>query len=363
MNNSIRIGGFNILPEGVKNLLIINVLIFLATIVFYKTGTCDLQQWLGLHYFGAPDFHFWQVITYMFVHANFEHIFFNMFALWMFGAAIENYWGTKRFLIYYLITGIGAALIHYIIIFFQLHPTLTLFNQFLDNPSLDTFRYLVENNKDTRFIEMFKNNLLCLQQDPNSLNELVNITANVKDQLLNSFNIVGASGAVYGLLLAFGMLFPNDRIYLYFLLPIKAKWFVIGYGVLELITGLTTVDGIAHFAHLGGMLFGLILILLWRKTDRHYGGAYYYNPDTSDRSNNGFFSQFKAKIVARKAAKRRAQYYVSPESGRPISDEEYNARKVADKQRIDEILDKISAKGYDALSAEEKQFLFKQSQK
>ncbi|MCQ2285136.1 MAG: rhomboid family intramembrane serine protease [Bacteroidales bacterium] len=367
MDNQIRMGGFKILPEGVKNLLIINVLVFLATYVFQKTGICDLEKWLGLHYFGAPDFHIWQIITYMFMHANFEHIFFNMFALWMFGSAIENHWGTKRFLIYYIITGIGAALVHYVIIFFQIHPTIALFNQFLDNPSLDTFRYLVENNKDVRLKDMFANNLLCLQQNPGSLDELVYITANVKDQLLNSFTIVGASGAVYGLLLAFGMLFPNDRIYLYFLLPIKAKWFVVIFGAIELITGLTAVDGIAHFAHLGGMLFGIILILLWRKTDRN---TYYYHYDdyynsNGDDNDSGVVSKFRAKMAARKAQRTSSasKYYVSSESGRPLSDEEYNARKADEKLHIDAILDKISAKGYDSLTAEEKDFLFKYSQK
>lgn len=278
MDNQIRMGGFNILPEGVKNLLIINIIVFIATFVFHKTGICDFDKWLGLHYFGAPDFHVWQIITYMFMHANFEHIFFNMFALWMFGAAIENTWGTKRFLIYYLITGIGAALVHYLIIFFQIHPTMVLINQFLDSPSVETFRYLAEHNKDPHFKEMFTNNLLYLQQNPDSLNELAYITANARDTMLNSFNIVGASGAVYGLLLAFGMLFPNDRIYVYFLLPIKAKWFVVIFGAIELITGITAVDGIAHFAHLGGMLFGIILILIWRKMDRKKrSNTYYYD--------------------------------------------------------------------------------------
>ncbi len=272
-------GGFNILPPGVKNLLILNILFFVATYVFQATGLCDLDKILGLHFVSAPDFRPWQFITYMFMHANFSHIFFNMFALWMFGSAIENYWGTKRFIIYYLITGIGAALVHYIILFFQIHPMLSLLNQFLDAPSLETYRYLAENNTNVRFKEMLDNNLLYLQQNPGGLDELVNITANARDNFLNSFNIVGASGAVFGLLLAFGMLFPNSEIYLYFLLPIKAKWFVIIYGAIELFSGVTgTSDGVAHFAHLGGMLFGIVLILLWRKADRNTRrNTYYYN--------------------------------------------------------------------------------------
>lgn len=359
MDNQIRMGGFNILPPGVKNLLILNILVFLATYVFQMTGLCDLNKWLGLHYIAAPDFYPWQFITYMFMHANFGHIFFNMFALWMFGAAVENHWGTKRFIIYYLITGIGAAFVHYVILFFQLHPLLSLLNQFIDNPSMETYRYLVENNTDIHFKDMLSNNLLYLQQNPDSINELVNVTANARDTFLNSINMVGASGAVFGLLLAFGILFPNSQIYIYFLFPIKAKWFVIFYGALELIYGIAgTSDGVAHFAHLGGMLFGIILILLWRKTDRQ-SNTYYYDYQDPDEG-NGFFSRFQS--LFRKSGKN-DKYYVSSESGRPISDEDYNARKTAEKQRIDEILDKISAKGYDALSKEEKDFLFNYSQK
>ncbi len=269
MNTNIRTGGFSILPPIVKNLLIINGLFFLAKIVL-ASRDIDLDAIFGLHYFEAPDFRPWQVITYMFMHGNFSHIFFNMFALWMFGAAIENIWGGKRFLIYYLITGIGAAFIHYMIVYFQIQPELALINQFLENPSLDTYRYLAENNASPGFQKMFTQNLLVLQQNPSSLNELIQVTAQAKDDFLNSFVIIGASGAVFGLLLAFGMMFPNAEIYIYFLLPIKAKWFVIFYGALELIFGITgSADGVAHFAHLGGMLFGILLILIWRKQDRN----------------------------------------------------------------------------------------------
>jgi membrane associated rhomboid family serine protease len=237
MNTNIRAGGFSILPPIVKNLLIINGLFFLAKIVL-ASRDIDLDAIFGLHYFEAPDFRPWQVITYMFMHGNFSHIFFNMFALWMFGAAIENIWGGKRFLIYYLITGIGAALIHYMIVYFQIQPELALINHFLDNPSLDTYRYLAENNASPGFQKMFTQNLVVLQQNPSSLNELIQVTAQAKDDFLNSFVIIGASGAVFGLLLAFGMMFPNAEIYVYFLLPIKAKWFVVIYGALELIFGL-----------------------------------------------------------------------------------------------------------------------------
>lgn len=346
MDNQIRMGGFNILPPGVKNLLIINILAFFATFVFLKTGRADLTELFGLHFPGATNFHVWQFVTYMFMHANFSHIFFNMFALWMFGAAVENTWGTKRFLIYYFITGLGAALVHYLITFFQIHPMLTLLNQFLDSPSLETYRYLAENAKDIRFHDMLSNNLMVLQQNPGSLDEIVNITANAKAQYLDSFNIIGASGAVYGVLLAFGMLFPNDYIYVYFMLPIKAKWFVIIYGVIELVTGLSTSDGIAHFAHLGGMIFGLIVILLWRRNERNH---------------NGWIMPEKEKTF--RLRRKKDKYYVSTESGRPLSDEEYNAKRLEEKKETDRILDKISKGGYESLSSEEKDFLFKQSQK
>ena len=346
MDNPIRMGGFNILPPGVKNLLIINILAFFATFVFLKTGQADLTELFGLHFPGATNFHVWQFVTYMFMHANFSHIFFNMFALWMFGAAVENTWGTKRFLIYYFITGLGAALVHYLITFFQIHPMLTLLNQFLDSPSLETYRYLAENAKDIRFHDMLSNNLMVLQQNPGSLDEIVSITANAKAQYLDSFNIIGASGAVYGVLLAFGMLFPNDYIYLYFMLPIKAKWFVIIYGVIELVTGLSTSDGVAHFAHLGGMLFGIVVILLWRRNERNH---------------NGWIMPEKEKTF--RLRRKKDKYYVSTESGRPLSDEDYNAKRLEEKKETDRILDKISKGGYESLSSEEKDFLFRQSQK
>ncbi|MBO8433588.1 MAG: rhomboid family intramembrane serine protease [Bacteroidetes bacterium] len=209
--------GFSFLPPVVKNLLILNVLFFLADISLQTRGI-DLTQWLGLHYITAQDFYPWQFITYMFMHGNFSHLFFNMFALWMFGYALENYWGSKRFLVYYLITGVGAALIQ-------------------------TGVLALEIRGMTQGLPPF-----------------------AAQHYINQIVTVGASGAVYGILLAFGMCFPNVPIFLYFFFPIKAKWFVIIYGVIELFAGIGgTADGVAHFAHLGGMIFGLLLILYWRK--------------------------------------------------------------------------------------------------
>ena len=187
----------------------------------------DLSDYLGLHFFLAKDFMPYQLFTYMFMHANFEHIFFNMFALWMFGNTLENIWGSKRFLLFYIICGLGAAVSQEVV-------------QFIDFEMRTDWQGLAILNDGMR-------------------------------EVLNTWNTVGASGAVYGLLLAFGMLFPNSRIYLYFLFPIKAKWFVIGYAVIELLSGFFTSGNVAHFAHLGGMLFGLILILIWKKKGKLYG--------------------------------------------------------------------------------------------
>lgn len=231
-------GEFQILPPVVKNLLIINALFFLADVVLGFKGI-DLSNWLGLHYFQASGFAFWQPVTYMFMHGNFGHLFFNMFALWMFGAAVENYWGVKKFLIYYFVAGIGGALVYELW-------------QYID------FNYIMH-VQDYSGVQI-------------SLKETITV-----DQFMNRFTMVGASGAVYGLLLAFGMLFPNSLIYIYFLIPVKAKWFVLIYGGIEVLYCIfASSDGIAHIAHLGGMIFGLLLILLWKKRDRRRDTFYDY---------------------------------------------------------------------------------------
>ena len=232
----------NNLPTVTKNLLIINVLCFLGMFVARKYGL-DINGLLGLHFVLASDFNIGQLVSYMFMHGNFHadwyvsfsHIFFNMFALWMFGRVLEQVWGPKRFLIYYMVCGIGAGLVQELVwgaeyLFFWLH-----------------YASVVDTG-------------LGLIPMAGSLNELTT---------------VGASGAVYGILLAFGMLFPNSPMFVFPIpVPVKAKYFVIGYAVLELYLGLGGRDGVAHFAHLGGMLFGLIFILYWKK--KNGGGQIYY---------------------------------------------------------------------------------------
>jgi len=280
--------GFRVLPPVVKNLLIINGLFFLAMIVFDNTGTFDLTDLLGLHYFASQKFHVYQFITYMFMHGNLTHIFFNMFALWMFGSALENFWGPKRFLVYYFVTGIGAALFHYVIFYFQIDPVLTAMNAFISHPdfeSLNAFisshKFIISDNSGEIWAQFqkFQTNYALLTQDHHNMQALqgcVNFVSEYREHFLNMPVVVGASGAIYGLLLAFGMMFPNSMIYIYFLFPMKAKWFVVFYGALELFSAIWRPgDNVAHFAHLGGMIFGIVLILLWRRKDRMKRNQYW----------------------------------------------------------------------------------------
>lgn len=232
---------FNLLPDVIKNLMIINGLFFLATLVIGSTFEKDLGRILGLYLPGSPYFEPYQIVTHMFMHGGLVHIFFNMFALWMFGYALENVWGGKRFLTYYMITGLGAALLHTGINFYE---AMELKQQLLNSGYTNA--------------ELAK----ILENPPEYGPEILG-------KYIRKYTIptVGASGAVFGVLLAFGMMFPNVRIYLYFAIPIKAKYFVMAYGALELYNGILNDpdSNIAHFAHLGGMLFGYLLIRYWQR--------------------------------------------------------------------------------------------------
>lgn len=222
---------FNILPPVCKNLLIINVIAFLATYVFRMRGI-DLSDIFGLHFFASDNHYFWQYITYAFFHDNFSHLFFNLFAVWMFGYTLENIWGQKRFIIFCLVSCLGAALAQQITYYF-----------------------------------MYSDLVNGVYSGVNIGNGITISTS----EFLNNLNTIGASGVVFGLLAAFGAMFPNSTIYLYFFIPLKTKWFVIGYIVLELINGIsTTSDGVAHFAHLGGAVAGLILLWIWKRKRDEY---------------------------------------------------------------------------------------------
>ena len=267
--------GFKLLPPVVKNLLIINFLFYLATLSLGSAFNIDLGDKLGLHFVTASKFQPYQVITYMFMHANFTHVFFNMFAVWMFGYALENYWGGKRFLIYFLVTGMGAALIHYLVMYFlEISPVLKAVDFFLANPDIGKFRdfihspYFIVNSEIKMRFDEFSTayNTIAYRDPERGLQLAIDFMVFYKTAFINAPVVVGASGAVFGILLAFGMLFPNTLIYLYFFIPIKAKWFVIVYGAIELYTGITDRGSdVAHFAHLGGMLFGFILLMIWKR--------------------------------------------------------------------------------------------------
>jgi membrane associated rhomboid family serine protease len=271
MYDNYRPQGFKLLPPVVKNLLIINALFYLATFTAINVYKVDLNNYLALHYFESNLFQPFQYITYMFMHANFEHILFNMFALWMFGYALENLWGPKRFLIYYMVTGIGAAFIQTFVTWIDFHSLHTLAEAFQQNATPDNFDTLMKAGllkninpegfaQISNFTEQWRLNNGSAHFAPQA-----NVFINQLFELKASIPTVGASGAVFGILLAFGMLFPNTLIFIYFLFPIKAKWFVIAYGAIELFSGFArTNDGIAHFAHLGGMIFGFLLIKYWR---------------------------------------------------------------------------------------------------
>lgn len=275
---------FNLLPEVVKNLLIINGLFFLGTYVLGDSFGLDLFEMLGLHYMGSDQFRPYQLVTHLFMHGSFMHLFSNMFMLWMFGNVLENFWGGKKFLTYYLVTGLGAAAFHYFISYqTEMAPVLNAMNEFIASPSLDglngfVIQYPLAIHQESgevmiQALQALRENVSTLEMDPHHSEALagtVSFMESYKAYYLGLPNMVGASGAVFGVLLAFGMLFPNQVIYLYFAIPIKAKYFVILYGLFELYAGISnnSGDNVAHFAHLGGMVFGFFLIKYWNKSDR-----------------------------------------------------------------------------------------------
>ena len=263
-------------PPVVKNLLIINGIVFLATYVFGNSLGFDFYEHFALYYFESSKFRVWQLVTHLFMHGNFMHIFSNMLALWMFGAALENYIGSKRFLQYYMLTGLGAALLHMGVQYLELAPLASHIQEYTANANPDSFNLFIDKEIPGVFQPEFYHVLEYWQSNPGSVDAKQNsieIIQQFYDIKANTAT-VGASGAVFGILLAFGMFFPNALIYLYFFLPIKAKYFVIFYGLFELYNGVANnpADNVAHFAHLGGMLVGFILIKLWhlRRPNDYY---------------------------------------------------------------------------------------------
>lgn len=243
----------NQIPPITKNLLIINVLMFFGTIVADSYGI-DLARYLGLHFVLSDHFNLAQLFTYMFMHGGFTHLFFNMFALWMFGRILEQVWGPKRFLTYYIVCGVGAGVIQELVVGIQY--------------------YLATSGMPAEAVDVvLREGANALMQGKNYVNgEMASLNF-----IVNGLT-VGASGAIYGILLGFGLLFPNEKMFVFPLpFPIPAKYFVIGYAVIELLLGIANnpTDNVAHFAHLGGMIFGYILIMYWRNQIRRRRNEYY----------------------------------------------------------------------------------------
>ncbi len=310
------------IPVVTKNLLIVNVIAFLVCFSLGKAsgGGYALNDTFGLHFFLASDFHIYQLITYMFMHGGWEHIIFNMFALWMFGCVVERVWGPKKFLFYYIACGVGAGL-------FQ--------------EGAQYVSYLMEDLSAYDYVT-------------------IDGARMTMGTYLNLWTTVGASGAIYAILLAFGMLFPDQRIFIFPLpVPIKAKYFVIGYAAIELFSAMmTTGDGVAHVAHLGGMVFGFFMIRYWRKQlDGGYGSS---AQDAFDKLKNMFGGRRGGFTYTRNP-----NYDSTSETSKDErqQDWDFNARKKATQEEIDRILDKIRKSGYDSLTKDEKQALFDQSNK
>jgi membrane associated rhomboid family serine protease len=266
---------FGNVPPVLKNLLIINILMFIGSMVIERTMHVDLNNILGLHYFKSELFRPYQIITHMFMHANLTHIFLNMFMLWMFGRVLEQVWGGRRFLFYYFFTGLGAAALHMLVMHIELSSLARDATAFSNTPSPDLFAAFIKEHlgrSSPPQLYDFIQGWLAHPGDSSYSNQALEFVNQIVKSKMN-IATVGASGAVYGVLLAFGVIFPNMPLVLIFFpfFPIKAKYMVIAMGVLELLYGLSmSGSNVAHFAHLGGMIFGFILIKYWNTSRRNF---------------------------------------------------------------------------------------------
>lgn len=318
------------IPIVTRSLLIINVVAYLFTMMMPSMNTL-----FGLHYWQATHFHIYQFVTYMFMHGGFTHLFFNMFALWMFGCVMERTWGPQRFFTYYMVCGIGAGFIQELAQFGSL---------FLDLSS-----------QGATIVQIIR----------------LETIWPAGPMMLNAWTTVGASGSIYGILLAFGMTYPEERMFIFPLpMPVKAKWFVAGYAAIELFLAFSNSgDGVAHVAHLGGMLFGFFLIRHWRSVARsqqsnfsgwdNYGGSHYDRGEGSTILSKikGWFKIDRGSFIGNN--KQKQQQTTSSHQ----QDWDYNAQKRKEEAEIDAILDKIRRSGYSCLSEDEKRKLFEASKK
>ncbi len=310
---------FRQIPPITKNLLIINVLAYLAAVVMKGSGI-DFNEIFGLHFFMADNFHLYQLVTYMFMHGGVTHLFFNMFALWMFGCVIEQTWGSRRFLWYILACGVGAGL-------FQ---------------------------EAAQFVQYAVEGLAAYN--------MVNVGGMIipTSEYLNMWVTVGFSGAVYGILLGFGMTYPEERIFIFPLpVPIKGKWFVMLYAAIELFSALSTSsDGVAHIAHLGGMAVGYIIIRHWRQQyERRQRASSFNGWETWDGYEIRTRESLKDKISAWwKRNMQGGKRHYNQESH--YDKAEKNRKEQEEQEEMERILEKIKRSGYDSLTEEERRKLF-----
>ena len=309
----------NSLPPITRNLLIANVVCYLLQMLAGSLRI-DLTDLLGLHFVLADDFRVWQLVSYMFLHGSLTHLFFNMFSLWMFGGLIERTLGAKRFLTYWMMCGIGAGICQ------EFWQTGQYFMEGLNNyPMVNT---------GTAIIPM--------------------------GDYLNLWTTIGASGACYGVLLAFGMLFPNERIMLLLPpIPMKAKYFVAGYAAIELISAYASNDNVAHFAHLGGMLLGWLLLRYWRTSRNRRPAANGWTRWNEPPRTPSLWERITSRLRNRRTEQPGNAHHTATRQ----NDYDYNIRRRQEEKRMDELLDKIRQSGYDSLTQEEKQELFRISRR
>ena len=329
------------IPTITKNLLIANVVCYLLTLVMGPWMNANF----GLHFFLASNFQVYQLFTYMFMHGGLTHLLFNMFALWMFGSVVEQVFGQRRFVLFYLVCGIGAGL------FQEMAQYVQLYND------------IAANNPEVGFLELAHI-----------------VSTNNLAPMLNGMTTVGASGAIYGIVLAFGMTFPDERIFIIPIpFPIKAKWFVMGYAAIEVFSAMATPgDGVAHLAHLGGMVVGYFLIRYWR-THPYGGRRSWHKPNMfgggggggwtigggggSSRQRSGGWGNWKSRGGSSTHGSTHSGSHSTTNGSTGNPDWDYNARQRANQAETDRILDKIRRSGYDSLTAAEKQHLFDNSKK
>jgi membrane associated rhomboid family serine protease len=269
--NEFRPTRFEILPTIIKNLIIINALMFFAQNTFAgPTSSFSVEDFFALHAWQSSLFKPWQMVTHIFLHGDFGHILGNMFALWMFGAVLENVWGPKRFLLFYILCGVGASVIHLLILSYQFVPMASELMQLSQlsvsgSPAFNEAVLAYSKSHQIQLTRILSENNVSLAT-PGIRSEIMEFLTNNYNKTVNTATL-GASGAVFGILMAFVYLFPNTKIYIYFLFPIKAKWLGVLYFSYELFFAVrnTAGDNVARWAHVGGALVGLLLVYLWNK--------------------------------------------------------------------------------------------------